>query len=81
MKRTLLIAGGLLLAAGAAYAGGLGDTIVEMAPPAPAEPMMDDAGSSIPGWVIPLAIVGLMIGLASTDDDDDGNTVYDILAN
>ena len=74
MKRTLLIAGGILLAAGAAYAGGLGDSIVELAPPAPAEPMAQDNSGSIPGWVIPLAILGIMIGLASSTDD--GSTTY-----
>lgn len=77
MKKTLLIAGGVLLAAGAAYAGGLGDTIVEMAPPAPVEPMVEDNSGSIPGWVIPLAILGIVVGLAAsgTDDDDDDGTM------
>ncbi len=73
MKKTLLIVGGLVLAAGAAYAGGLGDTIVEMAPPAPVEPMADSNDGSLPGWVIPLAIVGLLIGLAVSGDDEGDN--------
>ena len=75
MKRTLFIAGGILLAAGAAYAGGLADTIVEMTPPAPAEPMADSSGS-LPSWVIPVVILGLMIGLATTGGDDDGGSTY-----
>ena len=73
MKRTLLIAGGILLAAGAAYAGGLSDTIVEMAPPAPVDPVAD-AGGSVPGWVIPVVIIGLLIGLASSTTEDDGGS-------
>ena len=71
MKKTLLIVGGILLAAGAAYAGGLSDQIVEMTPPAPA-PMADESGS-LPGWVIPVAIIGLLIGIASMGSDDTQN--------
>jgi hypothetical protein len=42
-----------------------------MAEPAP-------AGSSLPSWVIPAAIIGILIGvavLADDDDDDDEMTV------
>ena len=75
MKKTFLIAGGVLLAAGAAYAGGLGNTIVEIVP---SEPMAEESGSSVPGWVIPVAILALMVGLASSSsDDDDGRDIYD----
>ena len=78
MKKTFLIAGGALLAAGAAYAGGLGDSIVEMVPAAPVEPMAEDNGSSIPGWVIPVAILALMVGLAASGSEEDGGDIYDM---
>ena len=67
MKKLLLTAGGFIAAASAAVAGGLADAvmeteIIEVAP---------ERGGSLPGWVIPLAIVGIVIAIASSSDDDD----------
>lgn len=70
MKRFLIVFGTLVAAAAAAHAGGLSDVVVEMAPPAPVEEVAPASGS-IPGWVIPLAIIGLMVGLAASGSDDD----------
>jgi uncharacterized membrane protein len=73
MKLFLTIFGGLMLAAVSVYAGGLSDTLVETAPGV-MEP--DETKGSLPGWVIPVAVVALLAGVAvlAGDDDDDDTT-------
>lgn len=74
MKLTKLLltgAGFLCVAAVAAYAGGLADAVVE------AEPVImtpDEPDGSLPGWVLPVALIALLVGAAAlaSDDDDDG---------
>ncbi|MEJ8563200.1 hypothetical protein QTO30_19615 [Yoonia sp. GPGPB17] len=61
----------LALTGTAVSAGGLADEIVE-APVAVEDPVAAAPASSVPGWVIPVAILALVIGVvASSDDDDD----------
>ena len=55
------------LAATSALAGGLADEVVE----APIIEVAPEPTSSLPGWVIPLAIVGLVIAIASSSDDEE----------
>jgi len=68
MKTLLAIATAATFALTASVqAGGLADAvmeteIIEVAP---------EAGGSLPSWVIPLAIVGIVIAVASSGDDDD----------
>ena len=68
MKKFWIILGALIVAGVSAYAGGLADAITETAPVmvAPAEPE-----PSLPGWVIPAAIIGILIGVAVLGGDDD----------
>ncbi|WP_333712815.1 hypothetical protein [Yoonia sp.] len=71
-KRTKVAVASLaaLVAAGSvAQAGGLSDQIMEA--PVVQDPVeVAPAAGSIPGWVIPLAIIGLMVGIASSGDSD-----------
>ena len=68
MKKFWVILGALMVAGISAYAGGLADAITETAP-VMAEPM--EADPSLPGWVIPAAIIGVLIGVAVLANDDD----------
>jgi len=72
MNKLWIISGALIVAGVSAYAGGLANAITETAPMM-VEPA--EAESSLPGWVIPAAIIGVLIGVAvlSDDDDDGGN--------
>lgn len=72
MKRFLIVFGALAAAAAAAHAGGLSDAIVEMTPPAPADDMVAPAEGSLPGWVIPVALLALMVGVAVSGGEDEG---------
>ncbi|MGJ8588764.1 MAG: hypothetical protein ACSHXW_11470 [Yoonia sp.] len=69
MNKFWIVLGALLVAGVSAYAGGLADAITETVPMA--EPMA--AESSVPSWLIPAAIVLVLVGVAvaSSDDDDD----------
>ncbi len=71
MKKFWVILGALIVAGVSAYAGGLADAITETVP-VMAEPM--EAKPSLPSWVIPAAVIALLIGVAvaASDDDDDG---------
>lgn len=52
-----------------AQAGGLSDQIMEA--PVVEDPVeVAPESGSIPGWVIPLAILGVVIGVASSSDGD-----------
>lgn len=68
MKKFWVILGALIVAGVSAYAGGLAEAITETAP-VMAEPMA--AEPSLPGWVIPAAIIALLIGVAVAGSDDD----------
>lgn len=72
MKVFLTIFGALTVTAVSVYAGGLSDALVETAPIVMAP---DEPSSSLPGWVIPVAVVALLAGVAvlAGDDDDDDN--------
>lgn len=73
MKLFLTIFGGLTVAAVSVYAGGLSDALVETAPVIMAP---DEESGSLPGWVIPVAVVALLAGaavLAGDDDEDEDN--------
>ncbi|EBA11722.1 hypothetical protein [Roseobacter sp. CCS2] len=73
MKKFWVILGALIVAGVSAYAGGLADAITETVP-VMADPV--EAESSVPAWVIPAAIIAVLIGvavLADDDDDDDGS--------
>ena len=48
-------------------AGGLADAVIEDE----IIVLEETQSGSLPGWVIPLAIVGLVIAVASSGDDDD----------
>jgi hypothetical protein len=75
MNKFWIVLGALLVAGVSAYAGGLADAITETVPRA--EPMA--AESSVPSWLIPAAIVLVLVGVAvaSSDDEDDGGDPYD----
>ena len=78
MKSTLSAAAAIVLTGSAASAGGLANEIVE-APVVVENPVeVAPAGSSVPSWVIPVAIVALLIGIASSDSDDDTRPVKDL---
>lgn len=65
----------MFVLAGAAYAGGLSDAITETVPMAPMDDAVASEGGSLPSWVIPAAIVAILIGVAvSSGDDDDDST-------
>lgn len=51
-------------------AGGLADAVIEDE----IIVIEETETASLPGWVIPLAIVGIVIAVASSGDDDNGNT-------
>lgn len=72
LKRTKLVLASLaaLVSTGATVqAGGLGDQIMEA--PVVEDPVeVAPAASSIPSWVIPLAILGVLIGVASSGDSN-----------
>ncbi len=61
MKKLLLAAGGLVAAASAAIAGGLSPAMIE-----PAIIPVQEKASSF-GWLIPLLIIGLLVALATQD--------------
>lgn len=68
LKTALTAVTAIAFSASVASAGGLADQIVETVE----EPMeVAPAESSVPGWVIPVAIVALLIGVAASGDDDD----------
>ena len=67
MKKLLLSAAIATVTATSALAGGLADEVVE----APIIEVAPEPAGSLPGWVIPLAIVGLVIAVASSSDDED----------
>lgn len=72
IKATLTAATAIALSGTAATAGGLADEIVE-APVVVEDPVeVAPAAGSIPGWVIPVAVVALFVGLASRDSGDSG---------
>lgn len=68
MKKFAVALSALVLASGTAYAGGLAEAIEET-PPVVVEPM--EPTPSLPGWVIPAAIIALLIGVAVASDDDE----------
>jgi hypothetical protein len=72
LKTTKLFVASLaaLVSTGAAVqAGGLSDQIMEA--PVVEDPVeVAPAAGSIPGWVIPLAILGVIVGVASSSDGD-----------
>jgi len=70
MNRFWVILGALVVVGVSAYAGGLADAINETAPMM-VEPA--EAESSVPGWLIPAAIIGVLIGVAVLSGDDDDN--------
>lgn len=76
----------IALSGTAASAGGLADQIIE-APVVVEDPVdVDPVAGSLPGWVIPAAIVAVLVGVAvssnnkSSDDDpsDEVDTVEEI---
>ena len=67
MRSLLLSAAIATLTATSALAGGLADEVME----APVIEVAPEPTGTLPGWVIPLAIIGLVIALASSDSDDD----------
>ena len=67
MNKFWIVLGALLVAGVSAYAGGLADAITETVPMA--EPMA--AESSVPSWLIPAAIVLVLVGVAVAANDDD----------
>ena len=67
MKNLLISAAIATVTATSALAGGLANEVVE----APIIEVAPEPTSSLPGWVIPLAIVGLVIAIASSDDDEE----------
>lgn len=70
MKVFLACFGTVMIAAVSAYAGGLADTVLETAPIVMTP---DQPRNSVPNWVIPVAIVALLLGAASlSGNDDDG---------
>ena len=60
-------AAAISLVATQSVAGGLSNSIME-APAVVEAPMEEPSGSA--DWVLPLLLLGLFVGLASTDDDD-----------
>ena len=68
MKKFAIVLGALVVAGVSAYAGGLADAITETVP-VMAEPM--EAKPSLPSWVIPAAIIAVLVGVAVLGDDDD----------
>lgn len=68
-----LIAVSSMFAAGAAFAGGLSDSIVE-ATPETAQTV--ERASSAPSWVVPLVIVGLLVAVAVSSSSGSGSS-YD----
>ncbi len=75
LKTMMAAATALSAAATSAHSGGLSDAIVESEP----EPIvMDDASrSGVPGWVVPVVVLGLLgaaVASSSGDDNDDGDT-------
>lgn len=72
MKKFWVVLGALIVAGVSAYAGGLAEAITETVP-VMAEPM--EAEPSLPGWVIPAAVIALLIGVAVSGGDDDEETL------
>lgn len=66
MKAFLLSVTVAAITATSALAGGLADEVVQ----APIIEVAPEPTGSLPGWVIPLAIVGLVIAVASSSDGD-----------
>jgi hypothetical protein len=67
MNKFWIVLGALLVAGVSAYAGGLADAITETVPMV--EPVAQE--SRLPGWLIPAAIVVLLVGVAVASNDDD----------
>jgi hypothetical protein len=75
MKKYILGAAALVGSAAAAVAGGLADAMIEQDPTIVMSDTIESAGS-VPGWVIPVVILGvvaLAVAANSGDDDDDEN--------
>ena len=68
MTKFWVVLSALLVAGVAAYAGGLSDAITETVPEMTA-PVA--AESSVPTWVIPVAVLALLAGLALSSGDDE----------
>ena len=66
MKAFMLSVAVAAVTATPALAGGLADEVVE----APIIEVTPEPTGSLPNWVIPLAIVGIVIAVASSGDDD-----------
>lgn len=65
MKKFILLTGGLIAAASAAVAGGLANAVMETE----IIEVVPETGSGF-GWIIPLLIVGILVALASSDDNE-----------
>jgi hypothetical protein len=74
MLKMIIGAIGTTFAGAAAWAGGLSDAIVETVPD---EVMPMAAEGSGTGWIIPAIIVGLLIAVAVSGDDGDGDDTSD----
>ncbi|MFG5383228.1 hypothetical protein [Yoonia sp. R2-816] len=68
MKLLLAGSGILMIAAVSAYAGGLADAVVETQPIVMSP---DEPSGSVPSWVIPVAIIAVLAGVAVLSGDDD----------
>ncbi|WP_411890178.1 hypothetical protein [Yoonia sp. SDW83-1] len=68
MKLLLAGSGILIIAAVSAYAGGLADAVVETQPIVMSP---DEPSGSVPSWVIPVAIIAVLAGVAVLSGDDD----------
>ena len=69
MKLFLAFLGILMIAAVSTVAGGLADAVVETVPVVISP---DESEGSLPGWVVPAAIVAALIGVAVLSNDGDG---------
>ena len=74
MKKYILGAAALVGSAAAAVAGGLADAMIEQDPTIVMSDTIESAGS-VPGWVIPVVILGVvaLAVAANSGDDDDEN--------
>lgn len=69
IKAVIAAGTAVVLSGTAASAGGLANEILE-APVVVEEPVEVAPASSVPGWVIPVAILAVLIGVASSSDGD-----------
>ena len=71
IKKIVIGAGLVMGSAVAAVAGGLADAIVEQDPAVVADVVEQSGG--LPGWVIPVVVLGaLALAAANSSEDDDG---------